>query len=228
MNGIEIKPSDSAVHIGVTRSGIKEVELSIDERIMCARRTKYGILGTGFHGTNRIDPITAYQIYKTYVLPRLLYGLEILPLTRTQINLLEGFHRNSIRYMQSLPQRTAVSAVYLLIGAYPVETEIHLRQLSLLYSLLFCHNGKIKEVVSRQISVNYDNTKSFFCNIRKILEIYELPKMHELQSNLPPKPKWKNLVNSTIKKYWTEKLKEETSGKTTLKFMSCDHLAIWL
>jgi hypothetical protein len=105
MNGIEIKPSDSAVHIGVTRSGIKEVELSIDERIMCARRTKYGILGTGFHGTNGIDSITAYQIYKTYVLPRLLYGLEILPLTRTQINLLEGFHRNSIRYMQSLPQR---------------------------------------------------------------------------------------------------------------------------
>jgi hypothetical protein len=74
--------------------------------------------------------------------------------------------------------------------------------------------------------VNYDNTKSFFCNIRKMLEIYELPKIHELQSNLPPKPKWKNLVNSTIKKYWTEKLKEETSGKTTLKFMSCDHLAI--
>jgi hypothetical protein len=27
-------------------------------------------------------------------------------------------------------------------------------------------------------------------------------------------------------KYWTEKLKEETSGKTTLTFMSCDHLAI--
>ena len=124
--------------------------------------------------------------------------------------------------------KNAVSAVYLLIGAYPVETEIHQRQLSLLYSLLFCHNGKIKEVVSRQISVNYDNTKSFFCNIRKMMEIYELPKIHELQSNLPPKPKWKNLVNSTIKKYWTEKLKEETSGKTTLKFMSCDHLAIWL
>ena len=85
-----------------------------------------------------------------YVLPRLLYGLEILPLTRTQINLLEGFHRKSIRYsyMQSLPQRTAVSAVYLLISAYPIEAEIHLRQLSLLYSLS-CQNGKIKEVASR-------------------------------------------------------------------------------
>jgi hypothetical protein len=81
--------------------------------------------------------------------------------------------------MQSLPQRNTVSAVYLLIGAYPGEAEIHLRQLSLLYSLLSCHNGRIKEVVSRQISVNYDNTKSFFCHIRKILEIYELPKIHE-------------------------------------------------
>ena len=149
-------------------------------------------LGTGFHGTNGIDPITAYQIYKTYVLPRLLYGLEILPLTRTQINLLEGFHWKSIRYMQSLPQRNTVSAVYLLIGAYPVEAEIHLRQLSLLYSLLSCHNGRIKE--------DYDNTKSFFCHIRKTLEIYELPKIHELQSNLHPKPKWKNLVKNIGRK----------------------------
>jgi hypothetical protein len=70
-----------------------------------------------------------------------------------------------------------------------------------------------------QFRLFHGSTKSFFCNIRKILEIYELPNIHELQSNLPPKPKWKNLVNSTIKKYWTEKLKEETSGKTTLKFM---------
>jgi hypothetical protein len=43
MNGIDIKPSDSVVHLGVTRSGIKEVEVNIEERIKCARRTKYGI-----------------------------------------------------------------------------------------------------------------------------------------------------------------------------------------
>jgi hypothetical protein len=45
------------------------------------------------------------------------------------------------------------------------------------------------EKSKKLISVNYDNTKSFFCNIRKILEIYELPNIHELKSNLPPKPK---------------------------------------
>ena len=99
MNGTDIKPSDSSVHLDVTRSGIKDIELSIEKRIKCVRLTKYSLLGTGFHGTNGIDPITAYQIYKTYVLPRLRYGLEILLLTRTQINLLEGFHRKYIRYM---------------------------------------------------------------------------------------------------------------------------------
>jgi hypothetical protein len=43
MNGIYIKLSYSAVHLGVTRSGIKEVELNIEERIKCARRTKHGL-----------------------------------------------------------------------------------------------------------------------------------------------------------------------------------------
>ena len=72
------------------------------------------------------------------------------------------------------------------------------------------------------LDINFNN----LLNIILLKKFYELPKIHELQSNLPPKPKWKNLVDSTIKKYWMEKLKEETSGKTTLKFMSCDHLAI--
>ena len=31
--------SNSAAHLGVTRSGIKEVEVNIEERIKCARRT---------------------------------------------------------------------------------------------------------------------------------------------------------------------------------------------
>jgi hypothetical protein len=74
MNGIEIKPSDSAVHIGVTRSRIKEVELNID-----ARRTKHGLLGTGFHGTNGIDSITAFQIYKSYVLRSNVYIAKVVP-----------------------------------------------------------------------------------------------------------------------------------------------------
>ena len=70
---------------------------------------------------NEVSPTTWFQIYKTYVLPRLLYGLEILPLNKTNIATLEKFHKNSLRMIQSLPERTATAAVNLLLGALPVE-----------------------------------------------------------------------------------------------------------
>jgi hypothetical protein len=53
------------------------------DRFKVARRTKYALMGSGVHGTNGLDPKTSYQIYNTYVLPRLLYGLEVLPLKTT-------------------------------------------------------------------------------------------------------------------------------------------------
>ena len=99
-------------------------------------------MGSGCHGTNGLDPPTSFQIYKTYVIPRLIYGLEVLPLTRSDIEQLEKFHRKNLRQLQSLPERTANSAVLLLLGALPIEAEIHKRVLSLLLALLTCENEK--------------------------------------------------------------------------------------
>jgi len=53
-----------------------------------------------------------------YVLPRLIYGLEVLPLKKKHVENLVAFHRKSIRYLQSLPQRIATAAIYLLVGVY--------------------------------------------------------------------------------------------------------------
>ena len=97
-----------------------ECEININERIKSARRTKYSLMNSGYHGTNGLSPMTSFQIYKTYVLPRLLYGLEILPLNKTHIATLEKFHKNSLRMInlyqkeQQLRQYTCFSAHYLL------------------------------------------------------------------------------------------------------------------
>ena len=84
----------------------------------------------------------------------MLYGLEILPLNKIPIATLEKFHINSLRMIQSLPERTATATVYLLLGALPVE--VHKKQLSLLHSILDSDNNRIKQVLNRQISVNFD------------------------------------------------------------------------
>jgi hypothetical protein len=39
-------------------------------------------MNTGVHGTNDLNPQTSYKIYQCYVMPRLLYGIAILPLNQ--------------------------------------------------------------------------------------------------------------------------------------------------
>jgi hypothetical protein len=51
--------------------------------------------------------------------------LEVLPLKKKHVENLETFHRKSIHYLQSLPQRIATAAIYLLVGAVPIEAELH-------------------------------------------------------------------------------------------------------
>jgi len=53
-------------------------------------------MSSGLHGTNGIDPTTSYNIYKLYVLPRLLYGLEILALKTRDIEKLDRFHKDTL------------------------------------------------------------------------------------------------------------------------------------
>ena len=78
-----LQTSDEAVHLGLQRTSKDECEINILDRLKVARGTKYALMGSGVHGTNGLDPKTSYQIYNTYVLPRLLYGLEVLPLKTT-------------------------------------------------------------------------------------------------------------------------------------------------
>ena len=59
--------------------------------------------------------------------------VEVLPLTQTQINILSKYHISNLRRFQSIPIRTARCAVYLLIGALPLEAELHKRQLGLVW-----------------------------------------------------------------------------------------------
>ena len=64
---------------------------------------------------------------------------------------------DTLKRLQSLPMRTATSAVYLLLDALPIEAEQHKRQLSLLYNILVSTNETINELTERQIKVNLEN-----------------------------------------------------------------------
>jgi hypothetical protein len=51
-----------------------------------ARRTVFALMGAGLHGLNGVNPKVAIHLIQIYVMPRLLYGLEITTLRHNEIN----------------------------------------------------------------------------------------------------------------------------------------------
>ena len=67
-------------------------------------------------------------MWKTFALPRLLYGLSISKLRHSDTIQLETLQRSVLRRPQCLPNNTADVAEYRLLGVRPVEKEIDFRK----------------------------------------------------------------------------------------------------
>ena len=74
--------------MGIKRSAVSN-EPTVEENIKKARKTMYSLMGPGLHGHNGLDPETAVQLYQVYVLPTLLYGLELILPKQRLVDMLE-------------------------------------------------------------------------------------------------------------------------------------------
>ena len=166
LSGNNILLSENTTHLGLLRAEVNENIINIDDRLRQARRTLYSLISTGVHGSNELKLKRSYKIYQSYVLPRFLFGLEVLPLTHTQINILSKLHISNLRRFQSLPIRAATCAVYLLIGALPLAAELYKRQLRLLYNILICIPTKPSENFHPvKLLLIFDNNQSYFSKV---------------------------------------------------------------
>ena len=71
------------------------------------------------------------------MIPRVIYGLEVLSCTLSDVQSLQRLQRDMLRRIQSLPRSTATAAVTCLLGIRPIEQELDLRRLTLLCSVLY-------------------------------------------------------------------------------------------
>ena len=132
MNGKEIENVNSYKHLGLVRkSKLNDNTELITERIQLARRTAYALMGAGLHGLNGVNPEVSVTLWSLYIQPRLLYGLESIQLSRTDISRQDKYQRDFLRQIQHLPERVASCSVYILTGRLPIEAEIHKSQLTL-------------------------------------------------------------------------------------------------
>ena len=214
--------TNSFTHLGITRFNMEVKDTAITEKVKLARRTSYALMGTGLHGTNGLPAAVSLKIYKSYVLPRMLYGLEAMNLDGKQIKELEQYHIRFLRQIQSLPDRTARSGVYILLGTVPMEAYYHLAVLSLLGRILRADNCFITELAIRQTAIHELNSKSWFIRASKTLSTYNLPPIHILAQNPPSKECWRDTCKNAVFSFWKDELTSQAIGKTTLINLSMD------
>ena len=71
---------ETATHLGIqcSKTDKETIKNTVDENIKKAKRTAYSLMSAGFHGNNGLDLSTSIHILKTYVIPTITYGLDVL------------------------------------------------------------------------------------------------------------------------------------------------------
>ena len=80
-------------------------------------------MGTGLHGQNGVNPVVSLSMWNVYVLHCLLYGLDILTFTKSEIANISQFHNNFLKQIMQLSDRTAVAVTYILSGQIPMKVK---------------------------------------------------------------------------------------------------------
>ena len=92
MDDTFVTESDKTEHLGLIISTKEGNILNIQKRMSLARRTLYSLTIPGLRGCNDLNQNMSFKIYQVYVIPRLLYGLEMFLLTLKQLDQPDKFH----------------------------------------------------------------------------------------------------------------------------------------
>ncbi|VDI04475.1 Hypothetical predicted protein [Mytilus galloprovincialis] len=228
INGQTLKTPDTATHLGIKRdngskTGTKEV---VPDRIQTARKTVYALMGAGLHGLNGINPKVSLHLINCYVIPRLVYGLDVICLSAKDIKNLSIYFIKLMKQIQHLPERTANTGTLLLLGQIPIEAVVHKRMLCNFRNIVANKNSVEYNIANRQLAIKSKDSKSWFIRIVELTDKYELPSPHELLVNPPCKYKWKKLVSKVVNFFWLDKLKTEAKDKSTLNLLNIEDTII--
>ena len=210
------------MHMDILRSANSQ-ESAVEENFKKARRTIYALMATGLHGENGLNPETSFQLTYTYILPILVYGLEVVLPNRTLMDKLERVYKKFLKQVLSLPDTVADPAVYVLTGTIPIETVVHKRALTLFGSICRLGDDSVeKQLARRQLSIKSFSSHSWYIAIRKLLIKYDLQHPWDLLDDQPTKTRWKATVNKGVNEYWCSTMREKAALCPFLQYLNTE------
>ena len=222
----ELNQTENEVHLGLHRNPKDKASQTIKAKITCCRRATNAMMGAGLHGFNGLNPSVSMKLIETYIIPILLHGLDAIILTYGEVSELETYYRNLLKHVQHLSANTANEAVYLLLGALPIEGLLDLRILSLFNRIALQDASKEWEILRRQLAMKDMSSNSWAVYVRKILWKYNLPSAFEIFQNPLTKSEWQVHIKSEVHAFWERKLKEGSKDKTSLRYLNLEACTI--
>ena len=149
LNGERVDITDQAVHLGIQRNTSGKPD--IDGKITLGRKTAYSLMGAGFHGGNGLRAAQNGHVWSIFIIPRLLYGLDVQLLKKKDFDNLEKFQRQCLKQIQGLPDNTSNSACLALLGILPIEVVLHKNLLNMYVNMIRNDNSIEYEIAHRQL-----------------------------------------------------------------------------
>ena len=165
------------------------------------------------------------HLWKIYVLPRVLYGLEVQTCLQSDIQIIEQLQRSMLRRIQSFPSSTAIPALYCLLGVRPLEQELDVRRLTLLANQLYTDGTLEQDIAMRQISVKDPDSHSWFVSCNELLHKYCLPNIYTVRAEFGSEPQCKQHVKTSVDRFIKESwlsVAEDRKSLGFLKMESCN------
>ena len=212
-----LEPSPTLTHLGINRYACPTASMNVvEDRTKTARRTGFSLLGAGFHGKAGLGNPCLKKMMDTYIMPRLLYGLEALIVTDKHKATLEAFTRDLLKKLQSLPPRTANEASYILFNTLPTEALLDIKTLTFFGKVIADKDSILHQVSVRQLATKSLHSNSWFIAILKLCDKYRLTSPHHLLLFPPKQSAWKKFVKTAVTHHWREELRRGAEQKSTL------------
>jgi hypothetical protein len=155
-------------------------------------------MSTGTHGQNGLSVSVCFHIFTIFVLPVLIFGLEVLLPTETELHDAVVFYEDTLRRLLSLPNSVAKPALYIILGALPLESIIHKKALGMFGSIARDDQSLDCDIAQRRVLVHAMQDPSWFSRIRRLLARYNLPPAQAILDSPPSKGEWSALVKRNV------------------------------
>ena len=174
INDIKLEFVDIAEHVGIIRS-ISGNLPHVLGRVTAHNRALGAVLHAGSSKSHCGNPAASLRVDRLYGVPVLLSGIAALVLKKTELEIIDHHHKQTIERLLKLLPGTPQYVSLFLAGSHGGTALVHLRQLSLFGMICRLPENVLNGHARHTLTVSKPSSKSWFIQIRALCLLYDLP-----------------------------------------------------